>query len=53
METSINLLRNSIAALRGTHSSPIRFDMSRSLRSERLALEMLATVPGGFQNVSS
>jgi hypothetical protein len=51
METSINLLRISRAALRGTHSSPIRFDMSRSLRSA--ALEMLARAPGGFQNVSS
>jgi hypothetical protein len=51
METSNNLLRDSIAALRGAHSSPIRFDMSRSLRSVRLALEPLATVLGGFQYV--
>ncbi len=41
-ETSNNLLRDSIAALRGAHSSPIRFDMSRSLRSVRLALETAA-----------
>jgi hypothetical protein len=109
METSINLLRNLMAALHSVgfghrfavshwlrqyepspelrfHSSPIRFDMSHSLRSVRLALEMaavarywrsqpiagaaascssrtrcfatpcrgnIATVPGGFQNVSS
>jgi hypothetical protein len=37
------LLRNSIAALRGAHFLAYLNGMSRSLRSGRLALELLAT----------
>jgi cytochrome c553 len=43
-DASTNLLRDSIAALRGTRSIAYRIDMSQSLRSVRLALKPLATV---------
>jgi hypothetical protein len=42
--TSKNLLRGPIAALRGARSLAYLLDMSRSLRSVRLALVPLATV---------
>jgi len=43
--TLINLLRVSIAALRGARTLAYLLDMSRVLRSVRLALKPLATVP--------
>ncbi|TNC99040.1 MAG: hypothetical protein FD121_449 [Gallionellaceae bacterium] len=42
--TSTNLLRKLIAALRGTRPIAYLTDMSQSLRSVRLALKSLATV---------
>lgn len=45
--TSINLLRDPIAALRGTRSRAYPDDMSWSLRSVRLALGSLATFSRG------
>lgn len=44
METLQNLLRGPIAALRGARFLAYLSDISRSLRSERLALGPLATV---------
>jgi hypothetical protein len=50
MDTAKNLLRGSIAALRGTRFRAYLGDMSLSLRSVRLALEPLATVFRGVQH---
>ncbi len=44
MGTWNNLLRDRMAALRGARSLAYLHDMSRSLRSMRLALRPLATV---------
>lgn len=41
----MNLLRDSIAALRGAHALAVLIVLSRTLRAVRLALEPLATVP--------
>jgi hypothetical protein len=46
---SNNLLRDLMAALRGTRTLAYRVDMSRVLRSVRLALRPLATVSRSFQ----
>ena len=46
-----NLLRNSIAALRGARPLAYPQGMSRSLRSMRLALKPLATVISIFKNI--
>ena len=49
MKTSINLLRDSIAVLRGAHSSPIYEICLGHCASVRLALEPFVTISGGFQ----
>ncbi|HEU0219361.1 MAG TPA: hypothetical protein VFQ98_00985 [Gallionella sp.] len=49
MDTVNNLLRDSIAALRGARSRAYLIDMSWLLRSVRLALKSLATVLNGVQ----
>lgn len=51
-ESSKNLLRGPIAALRSTHFLVYLLGMSRSLRSVRLALKSLVTVFRGFQNIA-
>jgi hypothetical protein len=48
--TPNNLLRNSIAALRGARFLAYLNDMFRSLRSVRLALKSLTTILGGSRN---
>ncbi len=52
LEASNNLLRNRIAALRGTRFLAYPQGMSRSLRSVRLALQSLATVFRGSKLIS-
>ena len=50
MRTANNLLRDSIAALRGARTLVYLTGMPRLLCSVRLALEPLATVLGGSQS---
>ncbi len=50
-ETSRNLLRDPIAALRGARNPHVRESTLRFLRSVRLALGPLTTVSTGFQRV--
>ena len=48
METLINCLCGRIVALRGTRNLDYPFDMSRFLRSVRLALHLAQTINQGF-----